>query len=137
MELTLAHYSRLVKYLPRQRGNVKSDNLVILNALLYVLENGCKWRALPERFGRWSTVYKRLNRWCHSGVLSRVFEGIQKENIFHMKIEFVALDSSYCKVHPNGCGALKKTENNRLARQQEAGTPNFIWYPQMIKLPSV
>ena len=34
-----------------------------INAALYVLENGCKWRALPERFGKWYTVYARFRRW--------------------------------------------------------------------------
>jgi len=134
MELTVNHYERISKYLPIQRGNVKSENIVILNALLYVLENGCKWRALPERFGNWATVYKRLNRWCQSGVLKRVFEGLQKESIVCVRVEFVALDSTCCKVHPNGCGALKKTESNLSERQREDGTPNFIWYPQMPKL---
>ena len=134
MELRVDHYERIIKYLPTQRGNVKCDNIVVLNALLYVLENGCKWRSLPDRFGKWSTVYKRLNRWCQSGVLKRVVEGLQKESICCIKVEFVALDSTCCKVHPNGCGALKKMESNRLERHKEDGTPNFIWYPQMPKL---
>jgi transposase len=135
MELTEKNYLRISKYLPRQRGNVKTDNRVLLNALLYVVENGCKWRALPERFGKWATVYKRLNRWSKSGVLKRVFEGLQKENIFCINVEITALDSTCCKVHPNGCGALKKKVNNQLERQRVVGIPNFIWYPQMINLP--
>ena len=28
--------------------------------------NGCKWRALPRRFGPWHTVYMRLYRWAHT-----------------------------------------------------------------------
>lgn len=26
---------------------------MIINAVLYVAENGCKWRALPPRLGNW------------------------------------------------------------------------------------
>ncbi|MBQ9371405.1 MAG: transposase, partial [Thermoguttaceae bacterium] len=44
------------------RGNVRVDNLTFLNALLYAIENGCKWRALPKEFGKWSTIYKRFRR---------------------------------------------------------------------------
>ena len=135
MELTDDHYSKISKYLPRQRGNVKTDNRVLLNALLYVIENGCKWRALPERFGKWATVYRRLNRWGKAGVLKDVFAGLQKESILYMKVELVALDSTCCKVHPNGCGALKKVAGNRLEKQEADGTLKFIWYPQMINLP--
>lgn len=133
MELTTEQYEKISKYFPVQRGNVKTDNLTVLNALLYVLENGCKWRALPERFGNWGTIYKRLNRWCRAGVLKRIFEGLLKEKICHVEIEFVALDSSCSKVHPNGCGALKKTDHNLLAKQRVDGTPSFMWFPQMTK----
>ena len=42
MELTQEQYERIEKYLPKQGGNVKIDNLQFLNAILYVAENGCK-----------------------------------------------------------------------------------------------
>jgi transposase len=32
--------------LPRQRGNVRLDNFDVVNAILHVAANGCKWRAL-------------------------------------------------------------------------------------------
>lgn len=35
-------------------------NLQMLNAVLYIIENDCKWRGLPASFGRWHTVYTRL-----------------------------------------------------------------------------
>ena len=50
------------KHLPKQRGNVKIENLQLINAVLYVLENGGKWRALPEKYGKRHTVYTRLYR---------------------------------------------------------------------------
>ena len=36
-------------------------------------QQGCVWRALPARFGRWHTVYMRLHRWARSGLLERVW----------------------------------------------------------------
>ncbi|MBZ5627270.1 MAG: transposase, partial [Acidobacteriia bacterium] len=53
MEITEAQYQRIAPSLPRQRGNVTLTNLQLLNALLYVAEQGCKWRGLPKRFGNW------------------------------------------------------------------------------------
>ena len=73
MNLTEAEDNRIKDLLPLQRGNVRVDNLTFLNAILYVLENGCKWRALPKEFGQWSTIYKRFRRWSENGVLNRVF----------------------------------------------------------------
>lgn len=63
MEITQVQYNQIAPYMPRQRGNVSLSNLQVLNAILYVVESGCMWRGLPERFGNWHTVYTRMNRW--------------------------------------------------------------------------
>ena len=51
MTITKEYYERIADCFPRQRGNVSLDNLNVLNAILYVAENGCKWRRLPKEFG--------------------------------------------------------------------------------------
>jgi transposase len=135
MEITEAQYQRIASSLPRQRGNVKLNNLQLLNALLYVAEHGCKWRGLPKRFGNWHTTYTRMNRWSKSGVLDHVFEQLQREQIVRIRIEAVSLDSTTVKVHPDGMGALKKTERKPLASRAADGPPRFIWLPQMLERP--
>jgi len=47
-------------YLPVQRGNGRVSNLTVINVILFVAGNGCKWCALPPRFGKWHTVYTRM-----------------------------------------------------------------------------
>jgi len=108
MEITEEQYAHIKRALPVQRGNVSLTNLQLLNALLYVLENGCKWRGLPKHFGNWHTIYTRMNRWAKNGVLDRVFERLQLEQIVRVRIELFALDSTSVKVHPDETGALKK-----------------------------
>jgi len=56
VELTLGQYERIADCLPKQRGNVSLTNWQLLNALLYVVEHGCKWRGLPKHFGNWHTI---------------------------------------------------------------------------------
>ena len=68
--MALEQFERIKDCLPRQRGNVRIDNLTLLNALLYVLENGGKWRRLPREYGPWHTVYMRLYRWSKAGVMA-------------------------------------------------------------------
>ena len=108
MEITEEQYARLKDSLPVQRGNVSLTNLQVLNAILYVAEQGCKWRGLPKRFGRWHTIYMRMSRWAKNGVLDRVFEQLQLEQIVRIRIEAFSIDSTSVKVHPDGTGALKK-----------------------------
>jgi transposase len=118
MEITEEQYSRIKDSLPLQRGNVSLTNLQVLNAILYVAEQGCKWRGLPKRFGRWHTIYTRMNRWAKNGVLDRVFEQLQKEQIVRIKIEALSLDSTSVKVHPDGTGALKKNRPQAIGKSR-------------------
>jgi len=131
MELTEEQFSRISHVLPRQRGNVRISNFDLLNALLYVAGNGCKWRALPERYGRWHTVYTRMMRWSKAGVLDRVFTELQHKQLLRVRIESLSLDSTIVKVHPDGTGALKKTALNASGVAEADGAPRFIWLPQM------
>jgi transposase len=135
MEITEEQYARIKDSLPVQRGNVSLSNLQLLNALLYVAEHGCKWRGLPKRFGNWHTIYTRMNRWSKSGVMDRVFEKLQLEQIVRIKIEAIALDSTSVKVHPDGTGALKKMDRRPSANPAADGTPRFIWLPRMLERP--
>ena len=116
-------------------GNVSHTNLLVLNAILYVAEHGCKWRGLPKRFGNWHTIYTRMNRWSKSGVLDRIFEQLQHAQIVRIKIEAVSLDSTLIKVHPDGTGALKKTALKPSVSPAGDGPPRFIWLPRMLERP--
>lgn len=131
MQITQKQYEKIAKYLPKQRGNVSMSNLQLINAILYVTENGCKWRALPKTYGNWHTIYVRMNRWSKNGVLSRVFAALQTEGIIQINVEVVCLDSTTVKVHPDGTGALKKEENRRLEDRAEDSPRSFIWLPHL------
>ena len=135
MEISAEQYEKIKDSLPLQRGNVRLTNLQILNAILYVTEQGCKWRGLPRRFGNWHTIYVRMNRWAKNGVLDRVFEKLQSEQIVRIRIEAFALDSTSVKVHPDGTGALKTTDHRPLENPAADGTPRFIWLPRMLERP--
>ena len=111
MELTEKQYLKIAALLPVQRGNVKIPNHTLLNALMYRLENGCKWRSLPKTFGDWHVIYVRLDRWSSNGVLERVYTALVMEGLLDMRV--CALDSTAIKVHPDAHGAPKKTVSRR------------------------
>jgi len=135
MGISEEQYRRIEDCLPRQRGNVKVSNLEVVNAILYVAEQGCKWRGLPKRLGNWHTIYTRMNRWSKAGVLDRIFARLQQEQIIRIKLEAISLDSTIIKVHPDGTGALKKTDRRPLENLGADGQPRFIWLPRMLGAP--
>ena len=60
---------------------------------------------------------------------------LQNEQIVRIKIEALSLDSTSVKVHPDGTGALKKTDHKPLENRVADGTPRFIWLPRMLARP--
>ena len=108
VKISRTQYKKITHLLPVQRGNITLSNIDVLNAVLYVAEHGCKWRGLPEHFGKWHTIYTRMSRWAKKGVLEKVFDELQKQQIVKINLEAVSIDSTSIKVHPDGTGALKK-----------------------------
>jgi transposase len=131
MDITKEQFECISPYLPRQRGNVSMSNYQLVRAILYVTENGCKWRALPKSYGNWHTIYVRMNRWSKNGVLRRLFEALQTEGVIKIKMETLCVDSTTVKVHPNGAGALKKLESRPLVDRGEGSRQKFIWSPRL------
>lgn len=126
MKTTRQQYEKISDCFPRQRGDVRIDNLTVLNAILYILEHGCKWRGLPEVFGNWHSIYTRMNRRSKNGTPDRIFKRLQREQFPDIGLEAVSLDSTIIKVHPDGTGALKKPGRNQSADPREAGRQSFI-----------
>jgi hypothetical protein len=76
-----------------------------------------------------------MNRWSKAGVVARLFEHLQRQQIVRIKIEAVSLDSTIIKVHPDGTGALKKMGRRPSEDPAADGRPRFIWLPQMLDVP--
>ena len=115
MKLTDERYEKIKNCLPKQRGNVKIDNRTFIAALLYICENGCKWRGLPPEFGDWHVIYVRYSRWVENGVIAKLFDELAKHNLIENAVDHISLDSTSIKVHPDAAGALKKVVNSQSA----------------------
>ena len=114
MELSDNQYAILSPLLPVQRGNVKIHNRQLLNALLYIVDNGCKWRRLPKKYGNWHTIYTRLRRWADNGVLARIFTTLLEQRLIATRVECIGLDSTSVKV----CGGSKKTRPQAIGKSR-------------------
>ena len=72
-----------------------------------MIENGCKWKALPKEFGNWHTIYTKFNRWSKNGTIDKIFEELQRKNIIEIRTEIVCIDSTSIKVTPRCCRSLQ------------------------------
>ena len=104
--------------MPIERKPAKIPNQQFLNTLLYIIESGCKWRALPKKYGNWHTIYVKFNRWSKNGTIQRIFDELQKQNIINIQSDILCLDSTSVKVHPNASGARKSSGDQSIGRSK-------------------
>ena len=88
---------------PGDPGVTAKDNRLFVDAVLWIAKTGAPWRDLPERFGNWSTVWQRFDRWARKGVWQRVFQELRDPDL-----EWLILDSTVIRAHPHAAGAKKK-----------------------------
>jgi transposase len=56
------------------RGGQWNDHRTTLNGISWILHTGAQWRELPERYGKWKSVYDRFNRWSRDGTIDRMID---------------------------------------------------------------
>jgi hypothetical protein len=72
-ELSDAQWERIVPLLPPLRRHPHDDR-TLLAGMLWVVQTGTSWRALPAQFGPWQTVYSCYQRWRRAGVWQRILD---------------------------------------------------------------
>jgi transposase len=74
-DLSEAEWAIIEPMIPPAKGGGRrrtTDVREVVNAILYVLETGCQWRALPKDFPPKSTVRAYLDLWERDGTLARI-----------------------------------------------------------------
>ena len=71
MKLTKIQYKKLEELMPIARKPAKVSNYEFMCTMLYIIENGCKWRALPKKYGNWHTIYMKLSRWLKNSTSAK------------------------------------------------------------------
>jgi len=86
-----------------RRGRKGADDRLFLEAIHFFAVENVRWRALPERFGHWNTVWKRFDRLSKSGVFEAFFEALAALSpSAHLMQMF---DSTIVRAHVSAAGA--------------------------------
>jgi transposase len=105
-DLTDTEWGLVGLLLPRERGRPGRpghDNRRILDGILWRAREGARWRAIPERYGKWNTVWRRFARWRDLGVFEAVFAAFAGSGAGEERLQMV--DSTVVRAHQHAGGA--------------------------------
>ncbi len=104
----------LIEPLVPKSGKSNDDRLFV-NAVFYQANTGVAWRDLPDRFGKWNSVFQRFNRWSKAGIWERVFALTEDKEPLG-----IAIDSTTVKANQVSAGLKKRAASRRIWGDQEA-----------------
>ena len=110
-EVTDEAFERIEPLLPKQKpGGRWNEHRVVLNGMFWILNSGAQWRDMPERYGKWQTVYDRYRRWTREGLFDRILQRLHLELDDDGRIDWDVfdVDGSNVRAHQSAAGASKK-----------------------------
>lgn len=80
-ELTDEQWQSIADHFPAngRRGGQWTDHRTAVHGILWILGSGAPWRDLPERYGAFQTVHRRLLRWRRDGTWERVLASLRMQ----------------------------------------------------------
>ena len=102
-DLTDAEWELVGPLLSAERGRRGHENRRHLDGILWRAREGARWRAIPERYGKWDTVWRRFARWRDLGVFEAVFAALAGSGAAEERVQM--LDSTTVRAHQHAAGA--------------------------------
>lgn len=134
-ELTDEAWQRIQPLMPtQQRGGRWNDHRTVLNGMFWILNSGAQWRDMPERYGKWQSVYARYRRWTREGLFDRILDRLHLSLDEEGRVDWSAfnVDGSSIRANRSAAGARKKgSQTSRPTTPwddpAEALARSFIW----------
>src|SRR3954464_2177121 len=92
------------------RSRLSTDHRLAVEGMAWKYRTGAPWRDVPERIGKWNSIYKRFNRWAESGTWEKLLAGVQTQPDAAGKLDrVVSIDSTIARVHQHGASLSRDT----------------------------
>jgi len=111
-EFTDQDWTHIEPLLPTQRrGGKWNDHRTVMNGMFWVLRSGSAWRDMPERYGKWQTIYDRFVRQRRDGTLDRIAAALRERLHGQGRIDWDmwCVDGTNIRASKPAAGARKKT----------------------------
>ncbi|MFH0898208.1 MAG: IS5 family transposase [bacterium] len=77
-----------------------------IESIYWIIKSGAPWRMLPEKYGKWNSIYKRFRNW----VKKKVWEKLMDYCVQEPDLEYVIIDATIVRAHACAAGYGIQTE---------------------------
>jgi transposase len=104
--ITEVAMSKIIKFLREVRGIYVTSIKKLKNfieAIIWISRNGAPWRELPEKYGKWNSVFHRFNEWSKK----EIWHKLHQHCIEDPDLEYIMIDSTIVRAHASAAGYKK------------------------------
>lgn len=73
---------------------------IFVEAIFWMARTGAQWRELPEKYGKWNSVFSRFNAWAKKHIWSKLLEFCAQDP----DLEYVMVDATIVRAHACAAG---------------------------------
>jgi transposase len=100
--LTENEWITIKSCIPQRQGAKRYNLRQFIEGVIYILQEGCRWRSLPRKFGYWKSIYHRFIRWAKKGLWQEMFQRLK--GAFPAG-KMAMIDATIVRVQQSACGA--------------------------------
>lgn len=74
-----------------------TNHRIVLDRIFWIGRTGVPWQVFPEKFGKWSSVYRQFQRWTLAGLWEDIVESLNESGTVPDAVQMV--DSTVFRAH--------------------------------------
>lgn len=102
-------WSKIFNFLRKQKSiYVKKESKCkkFMEAIFWMARTGAQWRELPEKYGRWNSVFSRFNAWTQKEIWHNLLQFCARDP----DLEYVMIDATIVRAHACAAGYGEQEE---------------------------
>src|SRR5918993_920876 len=127
----------LIEAVRPQTGRELTNLRRTFEAIVWRMQNGAKWRAIPAELGPWWMAAQTFIRWSKLGVWERFFEAAKAAG--RPALGMVFMDSTILRAHQKAAGAAKRgtpQPSHRARTTKRSAAARAALAPRPMPLPT-